>query len=40
MQNKHWGLLILVLVVGYFLGVTWPAFGQGAVAKVQGAIGA
>lgn len=34
MQGKHWGMLIVVLLIGYALGVWKPMYGQQAVAAV------
>jgi hypothetical protein len=31
---KHWGFLILVLAIGYFLGVYQPSYGQKAISAV------
>lgn len=34
MQNKHWGMLIIVLLIGYFVGVKFPSTGSSLLAKV------
>jgi hypothetical protein len=39
MIQKYWHC-VLVLIIGYFIGVYFPAFGTGAVSKVQSITGA
>jgi hypothetical protein len=34
MPSKHILMLVVVLIIGYFVGVKWPSIGAGLVAKV------
>lgn len=34
MQNKHWGMLIVILLIGYIVGVKFPSTGQSLLSKV------
>jgi hypothetical protein len=34
MQNRHWLMLIIVLLLGYVLGIKFPATGQNLLSKV------
>lgn len=36
MQGRHWGIIVVVLLVGYALGIYFPSYGQKAVAAVSG----
>ena len=39
-MKKHTIIMVaVVLVVGYFMGVTFPQFGASAAAKLKGATG-
>lgn len=40
MSNQTWLFLLLALVVGYLLGVKFPATGQTVLSKVSGAVAA
>jgi hypothetical protein len=33
MKNWHWGIII-ALLIGYFVGVKWPATGTSVLGKV------
>jgi len=36
MQSRHWIMIIVVLVIGYALGIYFPSYGQKAVSAVTG----
>lgn len=36
MQKQHWLMLVVVLLIGYALGIYFPSYGQKAIASVGG----
>ena len=40
MSNQQWVFIALALVVGYLLGVKFPATGQQVMSKFSGAVSA
>lgn len=34
MMPRHWVMLIVILLIGYFIGVKFPATGTNVLAKV------
>lgn len=34
MQNKHWGMIVVVLIIGYLIGAKWPSTGVSLLSKV------
>ncbi len=39
MKSHHWLMVVVILVVGYLIGVWMPQYGQGIVAKLKGVTG-
>lgn len=39
MKKGHWIGAVVILIIGYVIGVMYPKVGNGAISKVKGIVG-